>query len=148
MSALDYIRRMYMDNYNDSTLWTKALDGLISNLNDPYAAVFTPEGVQEFQEETTGTYAGIGVSISQLNNSVTITTVFRATPAAQAGLQVGDVIVGVNKNDASSWITDITSDSIRGPVGTPVDVRIKREGVKEPLSFTMKRDSVHVSAVQ
>src|SRR5438094_10602332 len=62
MSALEYIRRMHMDNYNDSTLWTKALDGLISNLNDPYAAVFTPEGVQEFQEETTGSYAGIGVS--------------------------------------------------------------------------------------
>ena len=49
MSALEYIRRMHLGNYNDSTLWTRALDGLISNLTDPYAAVFTPVEVQDFQ---------------------------------------------------------------------------------------------------
>lgn len=148
MSALEYIRRMHMGNYNDSTLWTKALDGLVSNLNDPYAAVFTPAEVQDFQEETTGSYAGIGVSISQLNDAVTITTVFRGTPAAQAGLQVGDVIVGVNRYDASAWNTNTASDSIRGPIGTAVDLRVRRHGVKQDLAFSIKRDSVHVSAVQ
>jgi carboxyl-terminal processing protease len=148
MSALEYIRRMHMQNYNDSTLWTRALDGLIEELGDPYAAVFTPVEVEEFQEETTGSYAGIGVSISQLNDRVTITTVFRGTPAAQSGLLVGDVIVGVNQNDASAWNTTMTSDSIRGPVGTPVDVRIRREGQTQPLTFTLERDSVHVPAVQ
>lgn len=148
MSALEYIRRMHMQNFNDSTLWSKALDGLITNLNDPYAAVFTPSEVREFQEETTRSYAGIGVSISQLNSAVTITTVFRGTPAAQAGLLVGDVIVGVNQNDATSWNTATASDSIRGPSGTSVEVRVRRQGVKQPLTFTLQRDSVHVSAVQ
>jgi carboxyl-terminal processing protease len=148
MSALEYIRRMHMQSYNDSTLWTRALDGLIEELGDPYAAVFTPSEVDDFQEETTGSYAGIGVSISQLNDRVTITTVFRGTPAAEAGLLVGDVIVGVNQNDAAGWNTSMASDSIRGPIGTPVDVRVQREGLAQPLAFTLKRDSVHVSAVQ
>lgn len=148
MSALEYIRRMHMQTYSDSTLWTRALDGLIEELGDPYAAVFTPVEVEEFQEETTGSYAGIGVSISQLNDRVTITTVFRGTPAAQAGLLVGDVIVGVNQNDASSWNTNMASDSIRGPVGSAVDVRVRREGVRQPMAFTLQRDSVHVPAVQ
>src|SRR5688572_5676484 len=126
MSALEFIRRMHMQNYNDSTLWTRALAGLIEELGDPYAAVFTPVEVEEFQEETTGSYAGIGVSISQLNDRVTITTVFRGTPAEQAGLLVGDVIVKVNQNDAASWTVGMASDSIRGPIGTAVDVGVRR----------------------
>ena len=148
MSALEYIQRMHMQAYSDSTLWTRALDGLIEELGDPYAAVFSPAEVQAFREETTGNYAGIGVSISQLNDVVTITTVFRGTPAAQGGLQVGDVIVGVNQHDATTWNTGMASDSIRGPAGTPVEVRVWRGDVRQPLKFTLLRDSVHVAAVQ
>ena len=148
MRAMQYIERLHMQSYNDSTLWTRALDGLIGELDDPYASVFTPSEVEDFQEETTGNYAGIGVSISQLNDVVTVTSVFRGTPAAQAGLQVGDVIVGVNENDATTWNTTMASDSIRGPVGTVVDLRVVRDGVRQPIAFSMQRDSVHVASVQ
>ena len=148
MRAMEYIQRLHMQSYNDSTLWTRALDGLIGELDDPYASVFTPSEVEDFQEETTGNYAGIGVSISQLNDVVTVTSVFRGTPAAQAGLQVGDVIIGVNQNDATTWNTAMASDSIRGPVGTVVDLRVLREGVRQPIAFSMQRDSVHVASVQ
>ena len=148
MRAMEYIERLHMQSYNDSTLWTRALDGLIGELDDPYASVFTPSEVEDFQEETTGNYAGIGISISQLNDVVTVTSVFRGTPAAQAGLQVGDVIVGVNQNDATTWNTTMASDSIRGPVGTVVDLRVVREGVRQPIAFSMQRDSVHVASVQ
>ena len=148
MRAMEYIRRLHMQSYNDSTLWTRALDGLIGELDDPYASVFTPSEVEDFEEETTGNYAGIGISISQLNDLVTVTSVFRGTPAAQAGLQVGDVIVGVNQNDATTWNTSMASDSIRGPVGTVVDLRVIREGVRQPIAISMQRDSVHVASVQ
>ncbi len=147
MRAMEHIRNLHMQSYNDSTLWTRALDGLIGELDDPYASVFTPSEVEDFREETTGDYAGIGISISQLNDVVTVTSVFRGTPAFQAGLQVGDVIVGVNQNDATTWNTAMASDSIRGPVGTVVDVRIVREGIRQPIVFTMQRDSVHVASV-
>jgi carboxyl-terminal processing protease len=148
MEALQLILSNHLSSFSDSTLWTRALDGLIENLDDPYASVFTPAEVEEFEESTTGTYAGIGVSIVELNDVVTITAVFRGAPAARAGLQVGDVIVGVNGSDASSWTTEVTSDSIRGPVGTEVDVLVRRDGVRQPLSFKMERDSVHMTSVQ
>ena len=148
MRAMEYIRRLHMQSYNDSTLWTRALDGLIGELDDPYASVFTPSEVEDFQEETTGNYAGIGIAISKLNDLVTVTSVFRGTPASDAGLQVGDVIVGVNQNDATTWNTTMASDSIRGPVGTVVDLRVMREGVRQPIAFSMQRDSVHVASVQ
>lgn len=148
LGAIELVRRMHLSEFNDSTLWTRALDGLIEGLADPYASVFTPLEVEAFQESTTGNYAGIGVSIVQLNDFVTITGVFRGAPAAEAGLQVGDVILSVNGHDASDWSTATASDSIRGEVGTSVDMEVRRDGVRQPLSFTLQRDSVHVSAVQ
>ena len=148
MSALEYIKRLHMQEYSDSTLWTRALTGMLEKLGDPYATVFTPDEVKDFDEETTGNYAGIGISISQLNDAVTVTTVFRGAPASAAGLQVGDVIVGVNQHESATWTTDEASDSIRGPVGSTVQLKVTRDGVRQPITFTMKRDSVHVTAVQ
>ncbi len=142
-NILDY----HQTTFNDSILWEQALEGLIEGLNDPYATVFTPEEFGAFEEDNTGDYAGIGVQITQLNGRVTITAVFRRTPADEVGLLVGDQIVDVKGVDAREWTTDMARDSIRGPIGTVVEIEVEREGVGEPLPFPIRRDKVHVSAV-
>jgi carboxyl-terminal processing protease len=146
-AALDAISQMHMNGLADSTLWEAAIDGMIEALNDPYASVFTPVEAEAWEEETTGNYSGIGLQITQLNDAVTVTAVFRSTPAMQVGIVVGDVIVGVNEHDASDWTTDMAADSIRGPTGTNVLVKIKREGFPEPIPFDLTRAQVHVPAV-
>jgi carboxyl-terminal processing protease len=78
---------------------------------------------------------------------VTITKVFRETPAEHAGLLEGDVIVGVGPNDATTWTTEMASDSIRGPAGTPVKIMIKRPGISVDVPYTMTRAQVHVASV-
>jgi carboxyl-terminal processing protease len=143
-SILDY----HQTTFSDSTLWEEALEGLIEGLNDPYAAVFTPEEFGTFQEENTGDYAGIGVQITRLRERVTVTAVFRQTPADLAGLIVGDEIVEVDGVNARDWSVDQARDSIRGEIGTTVDVSVEREGMPDPLTFPIRRDQVHVSAVQ
>ncbi|HSM04849.1 MAG TPA: S41 family peptidase [Longimicrobiales bacterium] len=148
VSALQAIGQLYQTPLSDSTLWAHALDGLIESLDDPYAAVFTPEEAEVFEEDNTGNYAGIGVQITELNDVVTVTAVFRSTPADQAGMQVGDVITGVNTHDAIEWSSDMVADSVRGPVGTKVEVTVRREGYDTPLSFPITRDQVHVPAVE
>ena len=125
-SAVDAISSMHMQEFDDSLLWEAAIDGLISSLDDPYAELFTPQEADEWEEETTGNYSGIGLQITLLNEEVTVTGVFRGFPANQMGILVGDVIVGVNGHDASSWSTGMTADSIRGPAGSSVNVDIKR----------------------
>lgn len=147
LGALQAIRDYGITALSDSTLWDKALEGLISELDDPYATVFTPEAFSEFEENNTGNYAGIGVQITKLNERITITAVFRDTPAANAGLQVGDLIVGVNGVGTEGWSTAQASDTIRGPVGTGVDLTIARQGMTSLMHHTLKRDSVHVSSV-
>jgi len=121
---------------------------LIEGLNDPYAEVFTPEEFGAFEEDNTGDYAGIGVQITRLNERVTVTAVFRQTPAEEAGMMVGDRIVAVGTTDSREWTTDQARDSIRGPVGTVVEVTIARDGLSEPITLPIRRDQVHVSAVR
>jgi carboxyl-terminal processing protease len=142
-SILDYHQTIF----SDSTLWELALEGLIQGLNDPYAEVFTPEEYGAFEEENTGDYAGIGVQITRLNQRVTVTAVFRQTPAHDVGMMVGDRIVGVKGHDAREWTVDQARDSIRGEVGTVVEVTIERDGLPEPMTLPIRRDEVHVSAV-
>jgi len=147
LGAFQAIRDYGLQAVGDSALWDRAVDGLIRELADPYAQVFTPEQFDRFQEDNTGNYAGIGVQITNLNEAITITAVFRGTPAERSGLQVGDLIIGVNDHSTEGWTTALTSDSIRGPAGTSVKLAIAREGLMAPLTPKIRRDSVHVSAV-
>jgi carboxyl-terminal processing protease len=146
--AVRAISRMHMEEFSDSVLWEAAINGLIAALDDPYAELFTAVESQRWEEETTGNYSGIGLQITVLNDEVTVTAVFRGFPASQAGIMVGDVIVGVGSRDASEWDTQTAADSIRGPAGTDVNVRVRRAGYAEPLSFDITRAEVHVPAVE
>ncbi len=147
LGAFQAIREYGLQAMGDSALWERAVDGLIRELDDPYAQVFTPEQFDEFQESNSGNYAGIGVQITNLNEAITITAVFRGTPAERSGLQVGDLIIGVNGQSTEDWTTGVASDSIRGEVGTSVRLTIARQGLMAPLTPAIRRDSVHVSAV-
>jgi carboxyl-terminal processing protease len=133
--------------HDESELWEKAIEGLMKELGDPYATVLSPDEVREFEEQSTGNYAGIGVQITELNEAVTITAVFRNTPADQAGLQVGDRIVAVDGDPADAWSVGDASDRIRGDPGTTVEVTIRREGISQPIPHTIERAQVHVPAV-
>lgn len=145
--AVATISRMDADHVPDSILWQAANDGLIRALNDPYASLFTPRQAERWEEETTGNYSGIGLQITLLNEEITVTAVFRGFPASEHGIAVGDVIVGVEEHDASNWTTAMAADSIRGPVGTDVLVKIKRVTYPDPVAFTITRAAVHVPAV-
>ena len=148
LSVFQAIRDYGLQELTDSTLWHRAVDGLIGELNDPYAQAFTPEEYDNFQETNTGNYAGIGVQITQLNEAITVTAVFRDTPAEESGLQVGDLIIAVNDESTEGWTTGDASRAIRGEVGTTVNLAIAREGLTAPLRPTVRRDSVHVSAAE
>lgn len=147
LSTFDSIRRSGLDEPDDPTLWGGAVWGLIAALNDPYGQVLNPRGVDAFQEATTGNYAGIGVAIQLLNDQITVTAVFRGFPAERVGIQVGDVIVGVDGESAAEWTTGEASQRIRGTPGTRVTVSVEREGFSAPIPHDIERDNIHVSSV-
>jgi carboxyl-terminal processing protease len=147
VGMFEAIRDYALDSQADSVLWEKAIDGLLRELGDPYAAVLSPDEVREFEEQSTGNYAGIGIQISELNDAVTITAVFRNTPAEMAGLQVGDRIVGVDDEWADGWTNSDASNRIRGQPGTTVVVHVERSGIAQPIPHPIRREQVHIPAV-
>lgn len=147
LSTFDSIRRSGLDEPDDPMLWSGAVWGLIAALNDPYGQVLSPRRVDEFQEATTGNYAGIGVAIQLLNDQITVTAVFRGFPAERVGIQVGDVIVGVDGESAAEWTTGEASQRIRGTPGTTVTVSVERDGFSAPIPHEIERDNIHVSSV-
>jgi len=147
LATLETIRDYALEIQGDSLLWERAIDGLIRELGDPYAAVLSRDEVREFEESSTGNYAGIGIQISELNEAVTITSVFRNTPAERAGLQVGDRIVGVDSDANDRWTTTDASNRIRGAPGTTVIVTVERSGITQPIAHEMRREQVHIPAV-
>ncbi len=147
LRAFQMISQYHQSTPSDSSLWEHALEGVLEELNDPYATVFTPDQYGDFRESNTGDYAGIGVQITQLAGRVTITAVFRETPAERVGIQVGDQIVWVEGVDARDWSIDDARDAIRGEPGSLVDIRVDRSGYAQSIPMTLERDNVHVSAV-
>ena len=146
--ALEVIRDYALEVRADSALWEMAIEGLVKELGDPYATVLSPDEVARFEEQSTGNYAGIGIEISELNGAVTVTTVFSGTPAEEAGLMVGDRIVGVNSDEGDDWGVEDASSRIRGEPGTRVIVYIDRDGIAEPIPFQIRREEVHIPAVR
>ena len=147
LEAVQLILGHHASAPTDSTLWTSATDWLIEQLDDPYATVFTAAEYGQFTESNTGNYAGIGVQISPLGGRVTVTAVFRDTPAEGVGMIVGDRIVWVEGHDATEWTLDQARDSIRGRPGSVVQLRVARDGFEDPIPMAIVRDSVHVAAV-
>lgn len=147
LHALSTISRFHVSALADSALWNRALEGLLEQLDDPYATVFTPDQYGRVQETNTGNYAGIGVQIMLMGSRVTVTAVFRDTPARGVGMMVGDRIVWVEGHDARDWTLDQARDSIRGEPGSVVRLRVARDGFAEPIPLSIVRDNVHVEAV-
>ena len=147
-STVEAIRDYALEVRPDSALWEMAIEGLVKELGDPYATVLSPDEVARFEEQSTGNYAGIGIEISELNGAVTVTSVFSGTPAEEAGLMVGDRIVGVNSDEGDEWSVEDASSRIRGEPGTRVIVYIGRDGIPDPLPIQIRREEVHIPAVR
>ncbi len=129
-------------------LYERAARGLVGNLGDPYADLFSPEQLADFQRQALGNaYGGVGMQIENQQGSVTVTKVFPNTPAEGGGVQPGDRIVEVSGHVVKGWKLKEVSDSLIGQPGTPVDVAFDRAGVAAPIRTRFTRAVIHVPAV-
>jgi carboxyl-terminal processing protease len=142
------------DNYlrNPSTTnQTKvygAINGLVNSLGDPYTEFFSPRDNQQFQQDITGDFGGIGAQLgSNANGNIVIIAPLKGTPAANAGLKAEDEIVGINGSSTESMTVDDAVNAIRGNVGTIVTLSILRSGWTKPQDFKLTRSTIQVPNV-
>jgi carboxyl-terminal processing protease len=148
--VLSLVADRYVDSVDVGALYEKAARGLIAQLKDPYAELYTPKQVEAFNQTTGGFYAGTGMSIEDQHGNITVVKVFPHTPASDANMMTGDQIVYVDTFNvkAHGWRTDSVSAHLKGPPGTKVTAKFLRVGVPEPFAVQFTRRVVRIPAVE
>ncbi|MGH7578670.1 MAG: S41 family peptidase, partial [Gemmatimonadales bacterium] len=146
-SVLAHVRDYHVDSIGEGALYRKATDGMLAQLRDPYAALLLGRDLERHVERTTGDYAGIGLLVDARNGWVTVVSPMAGSPAERAGIRTGDRLFEVDGQSAAEWTLDRAVQAMRGPIGTPLDIAIQREGGMEPLRFRLVRERIHQRAV-
>ena len=134
--VLEKINKEYVDEINQSESMDSAINGLLQSL-DPYSAYMSPEIFQEMQTETSGEFGGLGIEVSMEAGVVKVISPIDDTPASKAGIKAGDYIVKINNIQVQGKSLSEAVDLMRGPVGSGIELTVRRRGVKKALTLSL-----------
>ena len=145
--VLKKINKEYVDEVDQSKGMDAAINGLLQSL-DPYSAYMTPESLQGMQTETSGKFGGLGIEIGMESGVVKVISPIDNTPASKAGIKAGDYIVKINNLQVQGKTLMEAVDLMRGPVGSGIEITIRRRGVKKAITFNIIREIIQVQSVK
>ncbi|MDA9681927.1 S41 family peptidase [Candidatus Pelagibacter sp.] len=145
--VLEKINKEYVDETNQSEGMDAAINGLLQSL-DPYSSYMSPEIFQEMQTETSGEFGGLGIEVSMEAGVVKVISPIDDTPASKAGMKAGDYIVKINNNQVQGKSLSEAVDLMRGPVGSAIELTVRRRGIKKALVFNITREIIEVQSVK
>lgn len=145
-----FININFYDEFTKEDVINGIYKGLFEALDDPYSVYYTPDEYEDMKVSTSGVYYGIGAGVSQNVETmeVTISKVYRGTPAEEAGLKNGDKIISVGDIQATSVEVSELVDHIRGEEGTKVHMVIYRPSTEETLEFDVERRHVELQSIE
>ena len=145
--VLEKINKEYVDEINQSESMDSAIDGLLQSL-DPYSSYMSPEIFNEMQTETSGEFGGLGIEVSMESGVVKVISPIDDTPASEAGIKAGDYIVKINNTQVQGKTLSQAVDLMRGPVGSAIELTVRRRGVKKALIFNIVREIIQIQSVK
>ena len=145
--VLEKINEEYVEDINQSESMDSAINGLLQSL-DPYSAYLSPDNFEEMQTETSGEFGGLGIEVSMEAGVVKVITPLDDTPASRAGLKAGDYIVKINDVQVQGKTLSEAVEIMRGPVGSDIEITVRRRGVKKALQFTLTREIIEIQSVK
>jgi len=125
-----------------------AVDGMIESLEDPHTDYMSKEFFGELQTETRGEFGGVGIVIGVRDKWITVISPIADPPAARVGMKAGDKIIEIDGESTEGFTTTDAVNMIRGEVGTSLTLTVKREGVSQPLQFTITRGVIKLETVK
>ncbi|MDA8739308.1 S41 family peptidase [Luminiphilus sp.] len=145
--TFDAIRRGYVEEVTDAELFEMAVKGMLTNL-DPHSAYLTDDDYENLQESTDGQFTGLGIEIGYRGGFIAIVTPIDGSPAIEAGLQAGDVILKIDGTSTQGMSTIESSTYMRGAKGTDVTLEIGRAGESQPFDVVVTRGIIEVPSVR
>ncbi len=146
--VLAHVADYYVDSLDERRLYQMAIDGMLDQLHDPYSVFLKRDDFKALNEATTGNYGGLGIQIEVRDGWITVVAPLPDTPAERAGVQTGDLIVGLDGRSTEGWKQDQAVKELRGEAGSPVELKVRRVGIEQPLTFKLTRAMIHVRSVQ
>ena len=145
--VLEKINKEYVDEINQSESMDSAINGLLQSL-DPYSAYMSPKILKQMQTETSGEFGGLGIEVSMEAGVVKVISPIDDTPASKAGLKAGDYIVKINNIQVQGKSLAEAVDLMRGPVGSGIELTVRRRGEKKALTFNITREIIEIQSVK
>ena len=145
--VFNQIRSGYVEEIDDSTLLEYAIQGMLTGL-DPHSSYLSRDAFQDLQTSTTGEFSGLGLEVNMEDGYVKIIAPIDGSPAADAGLQTGDIIIKLGSVPVKGMSLNEAIELMRGPKGSEIELTIGRPGDSQPFTVTLKRDTIKVASVR
>ena len=145
--VLNKINNEYVDEVDQNKMMDSAINGVLQSL-DPYSGYLSPEIFENMQTETSGEFGGLGIEVSMEAGVVKVISPIDNSPAYKVGVKAGDYIVKINNIQVQGKTLSEAVDLMRGPVGTKIEITIRRVGVKKALVFNIEREIIEIQSVK
>ena len=145
--VLDKINKEYVDEVNQGKAMDAAINGVLQSL-DPYSAYMSPEMFNNMQIETTGEFGGLGIEVGMEAGVVKVISPIDNTPASRVGVKAGDYIVKINETQVQGKSLTEAVELMRGPVGTDIEITVRRVGKKKAIIFNITREIIEIESVK
>jgi len=144
--VLEKVQDEYVDEIDQAEVMDFAINGILQSL-DPYSAYMNPEIYKEMQTDTSGEFGGLGIEVSMESGVVKVITPIDDTPASRVGIKAGDYIVRINGEQVQGKTLMEAVNLMRGPVGSSIEITIRRKGLKKAKIFTIIREVIEIKSV-
>ena len=145
--VLDKINKEYVDEINQNEVMDAAINGVLQSL-DPYSAYMSPESFDSMRTETSGEFGGLGIEVSMEAGVVKVISPLDESPAYEAGVKAGDYIVKINEHQVQGKTLSEAVDLMRGPVGSDIEITVRRIGERKALVFNITRKIIKIQSVK
>lgn len=145
--VLEKINEEYVDEIDQSESMDAAINGLLQSL-DPYSGYMSPKTFDEMQTDTSGKFGGLGIEVTMEAGVVKVISPIDDTPASRAGIKAGDYIVKIENTQVQGKSLSEAVDLMRGPVGSSIELTVRRSGEKKALIFNVTREIIEVKSVK
>ena len=145
--VLETIKKEYVDEVEQAEVMDSAINGVLQSL-DPYSAYMSPRSFKGMQTDTKGEFGGLGIEIGMESGVVKVISPIDDTPASKAGIKSGDYIVEINDVQVQGKSLTEAVELMRGPVGSEINLTVRRKNEKKALNFKIKRAVIEVKSVE
>jgi carboxyl-terminal processing protease len=145
--VLDRVNKEYVDEVDQNEIMDAAINGVLQYL-DPYSAYLSPEMLKDMQTETSGEFGGLGIEVSMEGGVVKVISPIDSSPADRVGVKAGDYIVKINGIQVQGKSLTEAVEIMRGPVGSEIEITVRRRGVKKALIFNIIREIIKIESVK